>query len=317
MKATLNNSVAGDGSIVASKSRTVLHLNKAGLYTGKGAVQSQNGAAITFDVANAISGTGSIVAQTGGAINIPNANSGFSGTVAIQGVSMDLASGGGKLFVNNTSGSATRTATVNLSTGTLGGNGSIGGFVNLTSSPNGASHLAPGNNGPGKLSVGSLAISSAGCTTCNVDIEIGGTTPGLTYDQIQVAGNFTMNSPATSTGRLNVSLVKIGYTRPAIDTTFTVITAASRTGFGFAQLSFPNNDSANWSVAYTANSVLVNVLGSGDFNHDNVVDGAACRLAQGIQPATVAARVATTRGGRTLAKSLGRVAALVWPMKDA
>lgn len=274
IKATLNNTIAGNGNLIATAVGTVVHLNKSGLYSGTGSIQATSNATIHFDTAGAITGSGSLVAQTGGTIYLPFANLAFTGTTSIQGLSTDLLNGGGKLYVTNTAGSATGSGAVNVSTGTLGGNGIIGGTVNMLSSPNGAAHLAPGNDGPGKLAIGALSIAaSPNCPACSLDIEIGGTVAGTDYDQLVVTGNAAIGGVASTSGTLKVSLIN-GFTRQALDTKFTILSAASRTGLGFTSLNFPGNDNAGWSVNYTSNSVEIVALGTGDFNHDAIVDAA-------------------------------------------
>ena len=87
---------------------------------------------------------------------------------------------GGKLYVNNTTGSGTGTGAVTVGTsGTLGGNGTISGAVTV----NGGA-LKPGNS-TGLLTVGSLVLNASSSTT----LEINGTDRGVIsngYDALGV-----------------------------------------------------------------------------------------------------------------------------------
>jgi fibronectin-binding autotransporter adhesin len=163
---------------------------------------------------------------------------------------------GGTLLVNNTTGSGTGTGNVSVTGGTLGGTGSISGSVTLSSGA-----IAPGNSA-GTLNVGGTVTYGSSAA---LNVEIGGTSPGIGgYDQLVVGGTLDL----TAGGILNVNLIN-GFTRPAIDTSYTVATATAVTGL-FTTLSFPD---ANWSVTYPGgNSVVITSAGTGDFNHDGFVN---------------------------------------------
>ena len=99
---------------------------------------------------------------------------------------------------------------------------------------------------------GTVTIGAAGA----VDIELGGTTPGVgasNYDQLNITGS------ATLAGTLNVSLTG-GFT-PAIGNTFTIMTFASHTGtFATTNLPALGGGRAWGAVAYNSGSVVLSVV---------------------------------------------------------
>ncbi|MEO5914508.1 MAG: autotransporter-associated beta strand repeat-containing protein [Luteolibacter sp.] len=105
---------------------------------------------------------------------------------------------GGRLMVNNTSGSATGTGSVALnSTGTLGGQGIISGAVTAAS----GSTIAPGNNAIGSLTVGSLSLAAGSTLNWEItdiataDAMTVTTSNGLTIN----GGTFNLYNPGTAT----------------------------------------------------------------------------------------------------------------------
>ncbi len=82
-----------------------------------------------------------------------------------------------------------------------------------------------------------------------LNCALGGTTPGTGYGQLQVAGTVTLN------GALSVDLIN-GFS-PALNDTFTVLTAGTRNG-AFANFFFPSN-TVTMQLSNTANSVIVRV----------------------------------------------------------
>ncbi len=121
----------------------------------------------------------------------------------------------GKLIVNGSIPGAVRVA----SGATLGGSGSIGGAVTLD--PGGI--LSPGNS-PGTISLGSLALAAGS----SLLMEIGGTTPGTTYDAVSSASNISLD------GTLTISLTN-GFT-PAPGNTFNILTAAGTVSGAFSNV---------------------------------------------------------------------------------
>jgi fibronectin-binding autotransporter adhesin len=114
-------------------------------------------------------GTGGVVKNGPGALSLTGNNT-YTGTTVVN---------AGTLLVNNTSGNATQTVTVN-SGAVLGGSGSVGG--NLVA--NTGAIVSPGNS-TGILTVNGAATLASGST---LSIEINGNTAGTLYDQLNVAG---------------------------------------------------------------------------------------------------------------------------------
>ena len=117
----------------------------------------------------AMTGTGSVT-QSGSGTTVFNAANTYTGITTIS---------GGKLVVN---GSITDSAHTTVKSGaTLGGSGTVGA---LTIEAGG--NIAPGNS-PGILKTGNY--NQAG----TLNLELGGTAVGSTYDQVNVTGSVTLS----------------------------------------------------------------------------------------------------------------------------
>lgn len=345
IKATVNNTIAGNGSLVVSTKDapdTVVHFNKTGMYTGTGNITIQNnsstgvngvfttGPTVYFDQPNVFGATTSAFPTTsiltatglgttvyvnsplvtnhrwdieGDAVVYFNAPTTFNGTATsafqVQGANARQQTA---MVINSTLTKGPNAGSgVRVATGTLAGNGgTILSNVNILHSTGAivGSYLAPGTpaisggtnmtpaykNGPGQLTItfgtgNALDFNgTSNCANCNFYAEIGGTTPGTQFDQVVVNGTAAIGTSTNKRAHLTVALIN-GYTRPAADTIFELIKATtlspgSGAGLGFIDTTLPD---ANWSVQYgtaIANSLTVSVLGTGDFNHDNIVDAA-------------------------------------------
>ena len=173
-------------------------------------------------------GNGSLTKQgAAGTLTLTGANTYTGGTTVSAGT----------LLANNTAGSATGTGLVNVASGaTLGGNGRIGGSVNVAS----GGIFSPGNN-TGILTVGPLTLQSGSTTR----MEINGTTPGTGHDQIWVNGIATLN------GTLDLLF---GFV-PVVGNSFTLIQANSFTLAGNAATGF-SDIQTNLGAALLANVVI-------------------------------------------------------------
>jgi filamentous hemagglutinin family protein len=174
-------------------------------FTNPGTIDVQNGTAIVNGFAS-----------NPGTINV-GLNSRFTTTAPALANAGAITLGSGASF--STSGSPL------TNTGSIGGKGTLDlGGATLTN--NGT--VAPGPS-PGALAInGNYTQGPAGVLA----IELGGTTAGVTYDQLQIAGAANLD------GTLN--LTTFGGFTPAIGTRFDFMTYASRTG-DFARLNFPAN----------------------------------------------------------------------------
>jgi hypothetical protein len=186
----------------------------------------------------------------GGSLNLP------TGSVVIGPLptpirpNVSLTMSGGSMIAQN--------AITILPGGTLGGNGFVGATLievqenaNLTGTLllGGAIHNS-GRIAPGQSTTGIILIDGTyfQMSSGNLEIEVGGTTPGTQHDQLQVAGS------AELAGKLTVPF--IGYS-PSISHTMLVLTADSITG-RFDSLSFPDlNGSVAAQVTYTPTTATI------------------------------------------------------------
>jgi hypothetical protein len=107
------------------------------------------------------------------------------------------------------------------------------------------------NYGTVDIRSGILAANGGYTSMSNalLNCALGGTTPGTGYGQLQVAGPVTLN------GALSVDLSN-GFS-PAINDSFTVLTASPRNG-AFSDFLYPSN-AVTMQLSNTVNSVIVRV----------------------------------------------------------
>jgi hypothetical protein len=127
--------------------------------------------------------------------------------------------------------------------------------------------VAPGNG------IGTLSLDGrfANGTDGTLEFELGGTTPGTQYDQLQVTGGAALG------GTLAVSFADLGggTFAPSVGNSFMLITASEGVGGEFDQLLLPGG--FQWNVAYNASGVVLSVVGlgvTGDYNGNGTVDAA-------------------------------------------
>jgi Bacterial Ig-like domain/Passenger-associated-transport-repeat len=144
-----------------------------------------------------IIGSGSIIKVGTGALTLSATGSTFTGTTDVQ---------AGTLLVD---GSIANSTTTVQSGGTLGGHGTVG---EVTVQSGGT--LAPGN-GAGIIHAHDVTFQAGSA----LKIEIGGTTPGTQYDQIQIDGT------ATFAGSLDISFIN-GF-RPTVGQIFFLLQNSS------------------------------------------------------------------------------------------
>lgn len=181
----------------------------------------------------------------------------------------------GLLLVNNTSGSGTGTGAVAVNSGgTLGGGdntltrGRVSGSV--TVADDGA--IAPGtpevNNGIGRLSLGTTSFASGGSVLdWNVGSALGNgsSSPGVTWDHLNIAGDLNIGSTAMFT--INIDGNVTGYTS-GTPVSYTIATfTGSQTGVPFDADAFTLNTdnftpdagfaADNWSIGLNGNNVVL------------------------------------------------------------
>ena len=123
------------------------------------------------------------------------------------------------------------------------GNGALTGSVLLQDST-----LAPGSNSAGK--VAAATYTQAGAST--LSIEIGGTQPGVTYDQVAISGN------AVLTGTLEISLIN-GYL-PPLNSTFAILTAGAVSGTFPTVTGTAIGNGRKFNVVYNGTAVTLQVV---------------------------------------------------------
>jgi RHS repeat-associated protein len=182
----------GAGSQIFSDTGTTNALASLASVTAGARFTVQNGAGLST-TASAFTNAGTVVIGNASTLTMPGAYTQSAGTTTVNGT---LAPGG----------------TVAVNGGVLSGAGTVrGSVVN-------AGQVTPGN-APGILTItGNYTQTASGA----LNVEVGGTTPGSGYDQLNISGTATLG------GTLNISLIN-GF-GPAFGQTFQVMSFAGSTG---------------------------------------------------------------------------------------
>jgi T5SS/PEP-CTERM-associated repeat protein len=122
--------------------------------------------------------------------------------------------------------------------------------------------LAPGHSA-GNTNVSGIYKQESPAT---LQIEIGGTTPGTTFDTLHVSG------PTVLGGTLNVSLISDFI--PSAGNTFPIIMATGGITGRFTSLVLPALSALVWQLDYQPTSLSLIVTIPGDYNHNGTVDAA-------------------------------------------
>jgi autotransporter-associated beta strand protein/T5SS/PEP-CTERM-associated repeat protein len=202
----------------------------------------------TFDglIQDAVGGPGSLSKTGAGTFTLTNANT-FSGGVSID---------GGMLLTENVSGSATGTGDVQVSVGTLGGNGIVGGAAIVSA----GGTVAPGTS-VGVLSVDRVDFQSG--STFSIELSGNGGVAGTDFDQLFVAGSATIEPGST----LDLSYLN-GFTAAPGDE-FVILSAVELSGT-FETVNYP--DGQNWSIDYDSDAGTITVGLCDDTDTDGVCD---------------------------------------------
>ncbi len=120
--------------------------------------------------------------------------------------------------------------------------------------------LTPGNSAAAVNFAGDVVLGPES----TLNIELGGTAAGTQYDQINVAGDLTLD------GTLEVSLIN-GFT-PTAGQTFDFLNGSTLAG-AFSSVVLPDLPGLVWNTSQLAAGML-SMAFPGDFNHDGAVDAA-------------------------------------------
>jgi hypothetical protein len=125
--------------------------------------------------------------------------------------------------------------------------------------------LSPGNSAARVTFGGDLVLGYG----TNLQIELGGTSPGAQFDQLQVAGKLSLD------GKLNVSFIN-GFS-PVPGNSFDILDWTTQTGiFSNVQLA-PLANGLAWDTSQFYSAGIISVASaalSGDYNLNGVVDAA-------------------------------------------
>jgi putative metal-binding protein/thrombospondin type 3 repeat protein len=263
---TFNGALALNGSIKDLTGGRHLNTNGATTWTGTSDIRTgQNGVIVnggSWDIQNnqaittAFGGSatflnnGTIGKSAGTLTNSIAPAFSTSGTVQALTGTLSFSNGytqtNGMTLLNG--GALTSTTPLAIQGGTVKGIGTITGGVTS------GGHVVPGLS-PGLLTVAGNYVQQA---IGSLDVEIGGTTPGTQYDQLNIAAT---GGAATLNGTLNVALS--GGFVPTLGQTFTIVNALSRTGT-FSATSFPGiGCGLTWSVSYTATTAVLTIVTDG------------------------------------------------------
>ena len=242
ISSTTNIDVESNGTLV------VIDAEEVGGLTGVGNVTlnahlgvGENNADALY--AGVISGTGAVHKLGAGVQTLTAANTYTGGTEVL----------GGKLLINNASGSGTGAGQVTVQAdATLGGTGSASGHVTVQS----GGTIEPGASA-GDFTLGAATFNSGS----TLAVEIGGFAPGSDHDQLIVSGNATLG------GTLDI-VYSAGFTAQPGDS-FVILTAGALSG-AFDSVNFP--DGLPWFVEYDVNSDTVTVGVCLDADGDGVCD---------------------------------------------
>jgi fibronectin-binding autotransporter adhesin len=217
------------------------------LTTGAGGVLTDNGS-----ISSAFGSAGGTITLTAGDMAIAGSVDATTSTITLDVTGSGVVSGtitsfglqktgAGSLLVDGPNGSIIAPTTVDA--GTLGGTGVV--TRPVTTEP--GATLAPGDNAPGILTTGRVALSSGS----TFSVQLGGPMPGnaaTNYGQLDANGNVSLNN---ATLAADLTFV------PALAQTFTLIQATGNISGQFAQGMFVVLSGITYSINYLPHSVVL------------------------------------------------------------
>ena len=224
-----------------------------------GQIVNQNNVNALLNFAhNAATGSLTILPQTFGANFTSAGPYGNAGKVIIsEGVTWLVV--GGSTNYNQTGGTTTvdgtlavSTGVVNATGGTLQGAGTISGNVSVGNASGTVATLIVGDS---TKKAGLLSVSNnySQLATGVMDVQIGGTTVGTQYSQLNATGTATLN------GTLNIKLTN--KFKPTLGQTFTILNASSGITGTFSAVNGTSiNANEHFSVSYTGSTVVLTVV---------------------------------------------------------
>ena len=147
---------------------------------------------------------------------------------------------------------------VNITGGALQGGGALPAGATITGSAsvgNASTTAATFIIGDSNKKSGLIAIANnyTQLATGVMDVQIGGTTPGTQYSQLNITGT------ATLTGTLNIAVIKPF--KPTIGQTFTILGASTGVTGTFSVVNGTSiNSNEHFSVSYTPTTVVLTVV---------------------------------------------------------
>ncbi|MFO0788977.1 MAG: hypothetical protein U0805_05930 [Pirellulales bacterium] len=214
-----------------------------------------------------VSGNGSLKARNGltnqGTMNFAGTANIVGDVVNSAGAKIISGGGGATIFFDDVANNGEIRTSTNGFTVFYGAVSGAGSFTG-TGTVNFEGDLTPGNS-PAALAFGGDVAFGAGAT---LQMELGGTSPGTTYDQLQVADSLALD------GALVVSLIN-GF-NPAAGDSFNLLNWGSLSGT-FSTLVLPNLDGGlSWNTSQLYTTGTLSVVGGvlGDYNNNGVVDAA-------------------------------------------
>jgi hypothetical protein len=220
-----------------------------------------------------VQGSGSITKITGADVNLNNAGTfnQAAGTFQLVGVvfnntnATNITAGALQLAstsYSQTSGTTTlnggnlQAASTSVAGGVVKGVNTITGTTNAAAlSVSGTGRVQPGTSAGILSASGNGTASYSQSSTAFLDVEIGGTTVGTQYDQLNLS-----NGAAALDGTLKVTLIN-GF-NPALGNSFTVVTSTGAIAGAFATVdtsAAPLGAFLSRRITYNANSVVLDV----------------------------------------------------------